>query len=316
MPIRTWLRGLLSFAPGFEQWASTRSGGGGTLSALYCYGVWMRHLTLASQSGLSTTPEVVAELGPGKSVGIGLAALLCGARAYYALDVIGYADERKNLEVLDGLIALLQARAPIPDPRAVPGVEPALDSYAFPSSILTDERLAAALEPARVEALRRAVVGLKSGGQANSPVRYLTSWQQAGAVEEGTVDFILSQAVLEHVDNLEDAYHAMHRWLRPGGFMSHQIDFRSHATAKDWNGHWGIGDFLWSIMRGKRGYFLNRAPYATHLEYLRRSGFRVVRERRLYESKGLPRTRLIARFRGISDEDLRTAGVFVQAVKA
>jgi hypothetical protein len=68
-------------------------------------------------------------------------------------------------------------------------------------------------------------------------------------------------------------------------------------------------------MRGKRGYFLNRAPYATHLEYLRRFGFKVVRERRIYEENGLSRARLVSRFRGISDEDLRTAGVFVQAVK-
>jgi len=315
MPTRTWVRGLLSYAPGFERWASTRAGGGSTLSAPYCYGVWMRHLVLAFQSGLSTTPEVVAELGPGKSVGIGLAALLCGARAYYALDVIGYADAQKSLEVLDGLLALLQARAPIPDPLAIPGVEPALDSYAFPSSILTNERLAAALNPARVEALRKAVVRLNTVDQGDGALRYLTSWQQAGAVEEGTVDLILSQAVLEHVDNLEDAYHAMHRWLKPGGFMSHQIDFRSHAIASEWNGHWGIGDFEWGIMRGRRGYFLNRAPYATHLRYLRQAGLRVVRERRLYESNGLPRSRLARRFSGISDEDLRTAGVFVQAVR-
>ena len=97
--------------------------------------------------------------------------------------------------------------------------------------------------------------------------------------------------------------------------MSHQIDFRSHATASDWNGHWGIGDFSWSIMRGKRTYFLNRAPYATHLECLGRLGFKVVRERRIYETQGLPRAHLAPRFRGISDEDLRTAGVLVQAVK-
>ena len=274
----------------------------------------MRHLIMASQSGLSTTPEVVAELGPGESIGIGLAALLCGARAYYALDVIGYADARKNLEVLDGLIALLQARSPVPDPQSIPDVEPTLDSYAFPSNILTNERLEAALTPMRVEAIRRAVLGLNTGDQSGS-VRYLTSWQQSGGVEEGTVDLILSQAVLEHVDNLSEAYQAMRRWLKPGGFMSHQIDFRSHATAEDWNGHWGINDFLWAMMRGKRCYFLNRAPYATHLEYLRLSGFKVVRECRLFNGDGLPRTRLVPRFRAISDEDLRTAGVFVQAVK-
>ena len=82
MAIRTWVRGLLSYAPGFEEWASTRAGGGSTRSARYCYGVWLRHLILASQSGLSTSPQVVAELGPGESIGMGVDALLCGVRAY------------------------------------------------------------------------------------------------------------------------------------------------------------------------------------------------------------------------------------------
>lgn len=309
------MRGLLSYAPGFEWWVSTREGGGGTQSAKYCYGVWLRHLILASQSGLSTPPQVVAELGPGESIGIGLAALLCGARAYYALDLIGYANARKNLEVLDGLVVLLRSRAPVPDAHDIPGVEPPLDSYAFPAHILTDERLKWALEPARVDALRKTVISLNTGGEANGPVRYLTSWQQAGAIEEGTVDLMLSQAVLEHVDNLDDAYEAMHRWLKPGGIMSHQIDFRSHALTKEWNGHWGIGDFSWKIIRGRRGYLLNRAPYATHVEHLRRLGFNVVRERRIYDSNGLPRTRLAQRFGGMSDEDLKTSGVLVQAIK-
>jgi hypothetical protein len=292
-----------------------RAGGGSTRSARYCYGVWLRHLILASQSGLSTTPRVVAELGPGESIGIGLAALLSGARAYYALDVIEYADAHNNLEVFDGLVALLRARAPVPDQAEIPGTEPTLDSYAFPSSVLTDERMKAALEPARVAALRKSLVGLSTGGRADAPVRYLTSWQQGGTIEEGTVDFMLSQAVLEHVDNLDDAYRAMHRWLKQGGFMSHQIDFRSHGTAGDWNGHWGIGDLSWRIMRGKRGYFLNRAPYATHLQCLRQLGFNIVQERRTHETNGLPRACLAPRFRGISDDDFRTAGVLVQAVK-
>jgi SAM-dependent methyltransferase len=295
---------------------STRAGGGGTLSAKYCYGVWLRHLILAGQSGLSTTPEIVAELGPGESLGIGLAALLSGARAYYALDVIGYADAPKNLEVLNELVALLRNRAPVPDQLAIPGTEPALDSYAFPASILTHERLEAALHPARVQGIRRALAGLNTDGQPDGPVRYLTSWQQAGAIEEGTVDFLLSQAVLEHVDNLDDAYQAMHRWLKPGGVMSHQIDFRSHHLTKAWNGHWGIGDTPWTIIRGRRRYLLNRAPYATHVEHLRRLGFNVVREQRMYESNGLPRTRLAPRFRGISDEDLRTSAVLIQAIKS
>jgi SAM-dependent methyltransferase len=314
MRFRKWARGALSYLPGFEAWASTRAGGGGTLSARYCYGVWMRHLTLGFRSGLSRYPEVVAEVGPGSSIGIGLAALLCGSRAYYALDVIGYADQLKNLEVLDGLVELFQARAPIPDADEFPDVGPVLDSYRFPSDVLSDERLRRTLEPERVEDLRRDVMNL--GRESQGSVRYMTSWHEANSVGSGTVDFLLSQAVLEHVDDLEAVYSAMRRWLKEGALMSHQIDFRSHATSREWNGHWGIGDLSWRVMRGRRAYFLNRAPYAIHQKYLRDLRFNVVTERRTYEESGLVRVQLAPRFRGISDDDLRTAGVFVQALKA
>lgn len=81
MAIRTCVRGLLSYAPEFEEWASTRADGGITRSARCRYGVWLRHLIVTFQSGLSTTPQV-AEPGPGESIGMGLDPLLCGVRAY------------------------------------------------------------------------------------------------------------------------------------------------------------------------------------------------------------------------------------------
>ena len=54
------------------------------------------HLVMAHRSGLSTQPEVVAELGPGDSLGIGMAALLTGAEVYYAFDVVEYASNQRN----------------------------------------------------------------------------------------------------------------------------------------------------------------------------------------------------------------------------
>ena len=47
-------------------------GGGKTQNARYCYSVWMRHLVSACATG--GVPKVVAEIGPGRSVGCGIAA--------------------------------------------------------------------------------------------------------------------------------------------------------------------------------------------------------------------------------------------------
>ena len=51
-------------------------------------------------------------------------------------------------------------------------------------------------------------------------------------VKSGSVDMILSQAVMEHVEHLEQTYEAMRHWLKPGGLASHAIDFKSHGTAE------------------------------------------------------------------------------------
>ena len=72
-----------------------RAGTGGTNHARYCYAVWLRHLVALAEVGLPTDPDVVVELGPGDTVGVGIMALLSGAREYVALDSHHYhrADE-------------------------------------------------------------------------------------------------------------------------------------------------------------------------------------------------------------------------------
>jgi hypothetical protein len=77
---------------------------------VYCYEVWLKHLTLLWANGLRTIPDTVAELGPGDSLGTGLAALLSGANHYYALDIIRYADTPRNLMIFDQLVDLFQRR--------------------------------------------------------------------------------------------------------------------------------------------------------------------------------------------------------------
>ena len=79
----------------------------------------------------------MVELGPGDSLGIGLAALLSGVERYIALDVIQYASDAQNLRIFEELIALFKDRAPIPDEAEFPLVRPLLPSYAFPADLVT-----------------------------------------------------------------------------------------------------------------------------------------------------------------------------------
>ncbi len=311
MRIRPILRGLKSYLPFFS---ATPTGTGGTISARYCYGVWLRHQVVLDENGLDPHPRVVAELGPGDSLGIGLAALLSGVQRYIALDVVAHAAPERNLAVFDELAVLFRDRAPVPDDAEFPQVHPQLGGYDFPAHILDAGRLQRALTPARLQKIREDLASLYDPAEGVF-VNYICPWLEADAVQAGSVDLVFSQAVLEHVDDIRFTYRACHRWLKPGGVMSHQIDFKSHGITDAWNGQWGYPDWLWTITRGKKPYFINREPLSAHLAAIQEAGFEIVRVLPVRREGGLRRRELAGRFRSLSDDDLSTASAHILARK-
>lgn len=306
------LKGAATFVPGVLRFALR--GSGGTDQPRYCYSVWMRHLVSIAAAGLNADPRSIAELGPGDSLGIGLAAMLTGATTYDAFDARPHASAARNLETLDELVKLLAARAPIPDANEFPEALPRLESYAFPSHVLDDERLRRTLEPSRVDAIRRALQQLGTSVDGLR-IGYAAPWYDAAVLQPEAVDFVFSQAVLEHIDDIDGTYAALNRWLRKGGVMSHSIDFKSHGLTRDWYGHWTVPSLLWRVVRGRRSYLINRLPWSAHAAALQRSGFDIVHTE--FDVRVPPaRTETASAFRSLSDDDLRTAGVYVIAVKA
>ena len=285
-----------------------RTGTGGTDSARYWYSLWLRHMRKCRDQRIRAFPSVVAELGPGDSLGMGLAALISGVDQYYAFDVVRHANNANNLEVFDELLTLFQRRAAIPDGDEFPGVYPTLSSYDFPLDILPEEHLDRALANERIERLRSSVMNTEA---PDSPIRYIAPWADSSILERESVDMIFSQAVLEHVDQLEEAYKTMRAWLKPDGFMSHEIDFTCHGTADEWNGHWAYSDLEWKVMRGRRPWFLNRQPYSVHLGMLKRAGFKVVEDDPHISDSGISRKSLARSLRNMTDADLITSSAFI-----
>lgn len=297
----------------YRRLSRRKPGTGGSTSARYCYSIWLRHLVLAARSGLPTMPRVVAELGPGDSLGVGLAALLTGASEYDAMDSVAYSNVERNLAVFDELAALFAARAPLPGDDEFPDVKPRLDSYAFPAHILDAARLESALAPDRREAIRQAIA--EPGRPGPIRIQYFAPWMDVNLACRASVDALVSQAVLEHVDDLPRTYQAMYSWLRPGGWMSHQVDLRSHATAPAWNGHWAYSEAIWrSLVEPHMVISINRQPCSVHLRHASAGGdLRTVI--RVPGEAGIGRARLSRDFAGLSDDDLQCQGVFFQVTR-
>ncbi len=304
-------RGLISYLPGFDAPIFTRTGG--TNSARYCYSVWMRHLMMAKKQGvLDKMPKIVAELGPGDSLGMGLAALLSGAEKYYAFDVVKYANPSKNLTIFEELINLFKNKISVPDDNEFPLVKPYLDKYNFPNEILTNELLKNNLSKERIEKIRRSI---KNPEGKSSIIIYQVPWNDSSIIQKNSVDMIFSQATLEHVDDIENTYKIMYEWLKPQGFMSHQIDLKCHGTSSEWNGHWTYSDFRWKIIRGRRQWLLNRLACSNHINLVEKSGFNLIFTEKINTPSNIKKCCLSKKFQHLIYDDLNTSGLFIIAKK-
>jgi SAM-dependent methyltransferase len=303
--LRTWkvppiTKGVLTYVPILNVWRQHHATSGGTDTSRYCYSVWLRHLTNLYRYGFKINGACVGELGPGDSIGIGLAALLTGASRYVGLDIIPFSARADLEKIFEELVQLYSRREPIPDHNEFPRVRPRLESYEFPNHLIDWDNFSSTAENVGNE--------LRSALGTRQFVDYRAPWTSANEVAAASLDVIFSQAVLEHVDGLEETYKAMSVWLKPGGYASHVIDFSAHGLSPFWNGHWAYADWEWKSVRGRREYLLNRQPVSVHLACASRAGFQIIHVQKDYGDRGLEPSGLCKHFQVLDHEDLRTRG--------
>lgn len=303
-------KGILKHFPFIKNLLAKKTGG--TIESRYCYSVWMRHLINLGTAD-NDIPKVVAELGPGDSLGIGLAALLSGCKKLYAFDVIKYWDSERNLIIFDELVELFKQRAAIPDQTEYALVKPDLENYNFPSDLLSEAWLQEALSTNRLSQIRKEIADAEN--PENNFIQVQIPWNDSAILKNNSVDFIYSQAVLQHIEDLEGTYTAMKKWLKPLGIMSHTIDFKSMGTTQTWNGHWTYNDLEWKIVRGGKSFLINRHPCSYHLNLHQDNGFQIMKTQDDRSANTLMPYKLAKRFRHLKDNDLTTSGIYVLSQK-
>jgi hypothetical protein len=286
---------------------------GGSVSAEYCYSVFLRHLHFIRDRFPNESLKSMVEIGPGDSIGIGIGALLSGFSHYSGLDAQFYAKKELNIELFQSLRDLFSNRTDIPADNNFNKVKPYLSSYKFPINIFNDEIHQILLSEKRLNCIEEVL----RGGNCNEiSVDYIVGYD-SDSVIHNSCDLILSQAALEHVMNIDDTYKWMAKWLRKGGLASLQIDFKSHGTSFDWNGHWIYTDEQWSIVEDSKTFRnINRLPLSKHLELLKLSGFEIEIVRAVQMPSRVKRRHLAEHWKKvISDEDLKAASAYILARK-
>ena len=125
-----------------------------------------------------------------------------------------------------------------------------------------------------------------------------------------SVDFVFSQAVLEHVRRGEclETLREMRRVLKPGGIGSHRIDLRDHlggaVTHLRFRREGWESDFM-----VRSGFYTNRLGFREWLDLFAEAGLAAeVTAVRRWPSLPTPRRKMAEEFRGRPDEDLRVSG--------
>lgn len=141
--------------------------------------------------------------------------------------------------------------------------------------------------------------------------RYLTAGTASMAeIPDGSIDFVWSCVVLEHVPRAEFATMAreMRRVLKPGGVMAHSVDLRDHMGG-------GLNNLRFPAERWdtrtimEAGLYTNRLGYRDILDAFRDAGFAWhIGHMDRWPAPPLPRERMQPEFRGRSDDELTIAG--------
>lgn len=282
------------------------------VKADYYYGVWLKHLVLLQAAGLAGVPARVAEIGPGDSLGTGLAALLCGAQAYCGLDVHDFTEVARDQLLVDRLAELLRARTGVPS--GWPDVSRHLDAGRHPRSLVPAEVARATTEERR-HALKQARAAANGDGAETPSVRLVAPWATQAAAFRPIYDVVLSHSVLQYVEDLDGLCALMFTLLRPGGYCSHQLDLSSLDITRAWNGHLAYPDIAWRFLTARQSYPPRRRCLPDYLQALQRAGLEVVDVQRGEAPDGLARSRLARRFRHVEARDLRCRDAFVVARK-
>lgn len=141
--------------------------------------------------------------------------------------------------------------------------------------------------------------------------RYLTRGLKSfSSIETGTVDFIFSQAVLEHIKKNEfiDTLGECFRVLTPEGIASHRVDLKDHLGGSLNNLR--FSDRVWeSKFLIRSGFYTNRIRFPEMIDMFNKTGFIVdICKVRRWKHLPVKRQFLSNDFLYLSDDDLMVSG--------
>ncbi len=136
---------------------------------------------------------------------------------------------------------------------------------------------------------------------------YLTSGLSSlKSIPDNSVDFIFSQAVLEHIRRHEflDVMKELRRIIKNTGYCSHMIDLKDHLGGN--LNHLRFSEKIWeSDFMVKSGFYTNRIRYSEMLDLFQEANFQITSiEIKKWDKLAISRANLALPFKNMPDEEL------------
>jgi predicted SAM-dependent methyltransferase len=236
----------------------------------YAYRVFRRHFDRAKLA-VGESGFVAMEIGPGDSLLSAMIAGAYGATKTYLIDVGNFAKHELG-SYRDMERFMREQGLPVPDISSCQSVQEVL-------SVCQGEYLTTGLPAFQI-------------------------------IPDRSVDFVWSQAVLEHVRRAEflEFSRQMHRVLRADGVCSHRIDLMDHLGGALNNLR--FSERVWeSDFMARSGFYTNRLRYSEMLTLFEQAGFAVeVLHIDRWQQLPTPKHKLAEEFKNFSDNELCVCG--------
>ena len=140
----------------------------------------------------------------------------------------------------------------------------------------------------------------------NTNYEYLTKGLDSlKGIQTASIDFIMSQAVLEHIrkNEFKEHFNELRRILKPDGMMSHEVDLRDHLGGSLNNLRFK-DDFWEKDWVARSGFYTNRIRYNEMLKIFSDAGFEIkIINTNLWEKIPIEKKYLFKRFKNMQDEN-------------
>lgn len=252
--IKSIFKGLLTFTPGyiFILNKKRRTRKNSCSISQFCYSLWCSFQSVIDER----EKFIIGEIGPAGSCGLGIIAVLLGAKEYHFIDIESNYILDRNLELFDKIVELFRIQADCIK----------WDSINLPhKNKYSDINYTKAIDDYNIFRVRKELERFLRNEK--SKLFFKHDWKD---VQSNYFDVIISRAVMEHVNNPKMIYPEIFRGLKKNGLMIHDIELHSHALSKKIDGHLHLNKFIWKLIVGKRPYLLNRLESSQHLDIIKK----------------------------------------------